>query len=705
MTETQAIRERWREVIPALSDRAKERVNGEPSWVCPLCGHGSNGDGLTLNPTGKHDGALKCFGCGFSGDILDLWQQVNGVDFKAAKADISSLLGIAVSEKQEPRPQNEKPMPVSKEQGRDFEPFFLETIPFLRARFPEGYRGISLETLAAFRCGYAEKWKHPDLKPETAGKVPPSPRLIVPTSRKSYIAVDVRADIPEAAKPYRKQKAGAVHWLNTAALGREKPCFVVEGEFDALSIIDAGGAAVGIGSINQRQKFLEAVKGNPPTCPIILALDNDEPGRKAQMELAEGMRAAGIPFLAADTAKLYGGGKDANDALQADRRAFKERLVALTEQAAHLEEMTAEEYRDNYSMAGEILGLIAGFEKAEAFSSTGFNALDKLLGGGLFAGLYIVGAISSLGKTTFCCQIADAVAAAGHDVLFFSLEMSRGELAAKSLSRLTAGSNSPCSTRDILTGGGKNPEQKAALADAVAAYQEYANRLFIVEGVGDVTAARIRERVQEHIRRTNERPLVVVDYLQIIAGADVRESDKQRTDKAVLELKRISRDFDIPVLVVSSFNRENYSSPVNMTAFKESGAVEYSADVLIGLQFYGMDYRENEGGERDKARMKRIRELFKENRQRKKDGLPVDVQCKILKNRNGLQGDSFFEFTARHNLYKNLAFQPEMKDCPIDFGDFLDDGDDAQQKAKSEFGGRPVGKKKAAEIAELFEEI
>ena len=280
--------------------------------------------------------------------------------------------------------------------------------------------------------------------------------------------------------------------------------------------------------------------------------------------------------------------------------------------------------------------------------------------------------------------------------------MSRGELAAKSLSRLTAGSNSPCSTRDILTGGGKDPEQKAALADAVAAYQEYANRLFIAEGVGDVTAARIRERVQDHIRRTKERPLVVVDYLQIIAGADVRESDKQRTDKAVLELKRISRDFDIPVLAVSSFNRENYSSPVSMAAFKESGAVEYSADVLIGLQFYGMDYGANEGGEKDKTRAKRIRELFRENRQRKKEGLPVSVQCKILKNRNGIQDDAFFQFTARHNLYENLAFRPD--DMLFEFGDFLDDGDDAQQKTKSEFGGRPVGKKKEAEIEELFGE-
>lgn len=69
--------------------------------------------------------------------------------------------------------------------------------------------------------------------------------------------------------------------------------------------------------------------------------------------------------------------------------------------------------------------------------------------------------------------------------------------------------------------------------------------------------------------------------------SDPRATDKQNTDRAVVELKRISRDFDIPVFAVSSFNRENYRNAVSMEAFKESGAVEYSSDVLFGLQLAG----------------------------------------------------------------------------------------------------------------------
>lgn len=49
--------------------------------------------------------------------------------------------------------------------------------------------------------------------------------------------------------------------------------------------------------------------------------------------------------------------------------------------------------------------------------STGFAMLDEALDGGLYEGLYIVGAISSLGKTTLVTQIADQVASKGQDVL------------------------------------------------------------------------------------------------------------------------------------------------------------------------------------------------------------------------------------------------------------------------------------------------
>jgi replicative DNA helicase len=115
-----------------------------------------------------------------------------------------------------------------------------------------------------------------------------------------------------------------------------------------------------------------------------------------------------------------------------------------------------------------------------------------------------------------------------------------------------------------------------------------------------------------------------------------------------VELKRISRDYNTPVLAISSFNRENYASPVNMAAFKESGAVEYTSDVLIGLQYMGMDYME---GEKAAAREERIRLLYKDNKQKAKKGQAVQIQLKILKNRSGGLADMGFYYYPMFNHY------------------------------------------------------
>lgn len=76
--------------------------------------------------------------------------------------------------------------------------------------------------------------------------------------------------------------------------------------------------------------------------------------------------------------------------------------------------------------------------------------------------------------------------------------------------------------------------------------------------------------------------------MQILAPYNEIASDKQNKDNAVLELKRISRYYKTPLIALSSFNRDNYNSAASMTAFKESGVIEYSSDVLIALQPQGM---------------------------------------------------------------------------------------------------------------------
>ena len=440
----------------------------------------------------------------------------------------------------------------------------------------------------------------------------------------------------------------------------QKPIIVVEGEIDALSIIDVGGEAIGLGSANNYMQLVDLLENERPAQPLILALDQDEAGKRIEDQLAEELKRLQIPFYRYN---ITGAAKDANEALLANRDSFKEtieelnRLPEMEQKAA--EEAIREEYKKTCaaSYLQDFLGGITEAANTPAIS-TGFMKLDGLLDGGLYEGLYIMGAISSLGKTTLALQIIEQIAQQGQDVLIFSLEMSRHELIAKSISRLTflaAKDKRNAKTTRGITAGSRykrySQTEKSLINDALATYKDYAQHIYIHEGIGDIGVKQIKEIVQKHIAITGNKPVVLIDYLQILAPYEVRASDKQNTDKATLELKRLSRDCKIPVIGISSFNRDNYTAPVNNASFKESGAIEYSADVLMGLQYEGMDYRE---GETDSNRQKRIRTLIKDMERQAEQGEAQKIQVKILKNRNGRKGQTVFDFYAMFNCFKEV---------------------------------------------------
>ena len=146
-------------------------------------------------------------------------------------------------------------------------------------------------------------------------------------------------------------------------------------------------------------------------------------------------------------------------------------------------------------------------------------------------------------------------------------------------------------------------------------------------------------------------PVVVIDYLQILSPVDIRATDKQNVDKNVLELKRLSRDYQLPIIGISSFNRESYNVPVSMASFKESGAIEYSSDVLIGMQIAGLERAANEKPEEYKER---IQKTIDNVNKCKRQGKPIAIELKILKHRNGAPGEIDLEFHSRFNYFREL---------------------------------------------------
>ena len=213
---------------------------------------------------------------------------------------------------------------------------------------------------------------------------------------------------------------------------------------------------------------------------------------------------------------------------------------------------------------------------------TGFSHLNRIING-LTPGLYILGAMPSTGKTTFAKQIADQLVERCPDAacLFVSLEQSKEELRIKTLSRLSGVEN-----RDLQRG--RLDVQSAAWGKVVEAKDSFAcfaGRMQVLEGDRLTTVDRIRLAGLQLRQKTQAgRLLIVVDYLQILPSDKDFGDIRQKVNFVTSELRRIGRDLDAPVLAIASVNRASYNSKRGeMDAFKESGDVEFSADVAMIL--------------------------------------------------------------------------------------------------------------------------
>lgn len=658
--ERQDAREQLKGYLRNYVESVTQKSKGANLYVCPLCGSGTGKSGTGAFSI-KNGTSWKCFSCNAGGDIFDLYGAINGTtDHNEQLRGLSEMYGIQVAsyrstaqEDFSPEYQNHAKneqythnsihtsvyTQADPPQQTDYTDFFLQAHKAVEQTDYWKRRGLSKETVDRFKLGYVAEWRHPK-----APKAPTSPRLIIPTSPYSYLARDTRETIPEEQRAYSKSKVGSIQLFNKKALQTAtKPIFIVEGELDALSIIEVGGEAVALGTTTKSKALIELLKAQAPAQALIIALDNDEAGQRASRELTEGLQGLNIPCYSFNPCGQY---KDANEALQRDREA----LTIAVEEAEHLQDEEAQAQKEAYlknSTAHYLQSFVNGIADSvdTPYIPTGFKKLDSVLDGGLYEGLYIVGAISSLGKTTIITQIADQIAQAGTDVLIFSLEMARAEIMAKSISRHTLQSvlatggdiRNAKTARGITTGKryiDYSQTERDLINSSIMEYSKYAKNIYISEGVGDIGAEQIRETVQKHILFTGKTPVVIIDYLQILAPYSERATDKQNTDKAVMELKRISRDYKTPVIGISSFNRANYKEAVTMEAFKESGAIEYSSDILIGLQLKG-------AGKKD----------FDANEAKRKD--PREIELVILKNRNGRTGDSLsFNFYPLFNYFE-----------------------------------------------------
>lgn len=617
--------------------------NSGKGWTC-TCGSGTgkHGTGISLTNLGGV-GWFKCFACDWGGDIIALYQHEKGCDYATTKREIFKEMNIRTEEQTHNHNQNynQNQTDEKKEQANkrflqelasaDYD---LENNTDVTAYLAK--RNISIETAKRFNLRQIFK--------AFKGMQEAEDLIIIPTSDSSFLYRSISSDV-------KRKSAGKSHIFNAAACTKKQGVFVCEGAFDALSFEECNFNAIAMNGVGKTD-FIRLAKLNKDKI-FFICTDKDDAGKKVYKELIEELRELDIKaFSALDI--IAKGSKDINETLCCvGRDAFIQRVNEYLQDPAMSER---EEYENSgsFETAGAWFNTI---NKKKTAIPTGFQYLDSKLDGGLHTGLYSFGAGTAMGKTAFILQCADNIAKAGTDVLYFSLEMSKEELFARSLSRETyellkkqKKGDEAKTTRDILIKRINNETDMQTVTQSLHNYCQYAKRIHVFEGVGDIGTSDIRKAIKKHLLITNRKCVVIVDYVQILASVDIHLTDKQAIDKNIVELKRISRDYQIPVIAISSFNRESYNQVVNLSSFKESGAVEYTSDVVFAMQYDNWDYEDKES---EPTRQKRIRELKERNTEKKLAGEPVIMHLKLLKNRNGVTDDKNIKlmFKSRYNYF------------------------------------------------------
>lgn len=284
--------------------------------------------------------------------------------------------------------------------------------------------------------------------------------------------------------------------------------------------------------------------------------------------------------------------------------------------------------------------------------STGFESIDKLLNGGLPVGLSILGAIPGMGKTTFLLQIADEMAKNGHVVHYFAYEMSRVELVSKSLSRISYADEKikPLTTDEIIDSLQNSDEDE--VNKTLIQYEKSAYTLFIHQCDHSVTFEELKKRVLETKTRLQDdkKTVIIVDYLQIMPMGGTK-SEKQHLDQLVPDFKRLSRDAEICVILISSLNRSNYYKDLDFSSYKESGSIEYGADIISGLQFIAKRNQKNKAKNPSDSIQQERELIFKEKVKATKD-----IEFVLLKNRNGIGvGKVNLAFHSKYHYFEEVV--------------------------------------------------
>lgn len=266
------------------------KLNSRDKGLCPF--HREKTPSFSID---RKNNIFTCFGCGETGDVITFASKMKEVEPLEAAKLLAEMFHIDVDDCT--KRTSIKDYLKACIRDADKTDYFQK-------------RGLNKETVKKYCLGYDAKRN----------------AIVLPYSSELRYYQTRSISDKKFYKP-TNEEAGAEPLFNRKALwGTSKePVFIVESPLCALSIMQCGGVSVSLCGVGGANKLVKEVKTKKPNAPLVLCLDNDEPGQKASASLEKELQAAKIPYIVFNVA---GSKKDPNELLMSNPEELKTAVSA-----------------------------------------------------------------------------------------------------------------------------------------------------------------------------------------------------------------------------------------------------------------------------------------------------------------------------------------------------------------------------------------
>ena len=265
---------------------------------------------------------------------------------------------------------------------------------------------------------------------------------------------------------------------------------------------------------------------------------------------------------------------------------------------------------------------------------SGFEELDKLIGGFSLGEFVVVGGRPTMGKTQFLINLSLHISES-FPTLYVTLDLSQCLLINRFISSVSGIPAQNILQHDL------EEEQKNILAQIG---NEFSKRQMFIHDSGNSSVEALQSLCQKQIQE-NSIQVIVVDYLQLLSSCHHRKYRELEVSHISRELKNLAKDNNVCVIASSQLSRalENRAGcegkrPL-LADLRESGAIEQDADKVLFIhrpEYYGITE------DRDGRSMKYLVEII------------------VAKNRNGCLGSFYLKTTKGLTNFLNISYKDDF---------------------------------------------